>query len=274
MRALGRDVEAVDALERFLKDAVDAPVEKLREGQQQLQELRRRIAHIVVVSNLDGADVLIDGVRIGKTPLPRSVPVKPGPHQVVVQKSDLPTFTQAVDIAVGAEFRIEAHVTIPQADAKVPVLTEQPAAAAIGDRAPMGSTQDNTVVGRASTTGGHRTLGYVIGAVGVAGVVVGTVYGGIALKNYYDSTRLCKDTVCDNPAENDRRDLLIADTKHNRTVSMVAFAAGGAAVLIGGVGMSGRYAESVRARQRRQPRNRRFVREWRNRWRGRRRQWR
>ncbi len=91
-QALGRDVEALDAFERFLAEISERDQElaaERKEAMEQVERLKSRVATVEIVADLAGAEVVIDGRSRGHTPLLRPLRVAPGPHQVVIQKPGL-----------------------------------------------------------------------------------------------------------------------------------------------------------------------------------------
>jgi hypothetical protein len=130
-KALGRDVEALDAFTKFLRDALNAPVERRSEAERQVADLRSRVAWLDIAADTDGAEVFVDGRSYGKTPLSTSVAVAPGPHQVVVQKDgqSIP-YTDRVEARAGTEIRIQARIVLPPIAAAPPPIAPPAALAA------------------------------------------------------------------------------------------------------------------------------------------------
>ena len=79
---------------------------------------------------------------------------------------------------------------------------------------------------------GQKTIGYVVGAIGVAGIAVGAVTGLIAIGKNNDSKKECpNDGACASKDAVDAHD----SAKTFGTVSTIAFIAGGVAVATGAV---------------------------------------
>jgi hypothetical protein len=70
--------------------------------QLELTAIEGRLAHIGVVSRIPAADVLVDGERVGKTPLEATVTVAPGAHHVVVQRPGYVSAEHALTLQDGA----------------------------------------------------------------------------------------------------------------------------------------------------------------------------
>jgi hypothetical protein len=82
-RDLGRPVEAIDAFDRFLSDAQDAPERMVAEAKRSVEELSGEVGRLSVDCSLSGAEVKLDGKKIGVGPIQRVVRVMPGHHQVI-----------------------------------------------------------------------------------------------------------------------------------------------------------------------------------------------
>jgi hypothetical protein len=68
------------------------------------------LANLVVRSALPGADVLVDGKLVGRTPLPASVSLPPGSHEVSLRRPGYRSVTQTITLADGStgEVTLEA----------------------------------------------------------------------------------------------------------------------------------------------------------------------
>jgi len=99
--------------------------------------LQGALAHLVVHSALPGADVLVDGKLVGRTPLPASVSLPPGHHDVTLRRPGYRAIPADITLADGStgEVTLEAaenpddsalvsgqiELDINQADANVTV---------------------------------------------------------------------------------------------------------------------------------------------------------
>jgi hypothetical protein len=96
-RDLGRPVEAVEAFDRFLRDAGDAPPETLAEARRSAAELKTKLGQINVRCPTDGAEITIDGKPVGSAPLGEMLWATPGRHQIAGQ---LDGFSPAIEDVV------------------------------------------------------------------------------------------------------------------------------------------------------------------------------
>jgi len=78
----------------------------------------------------------------------------------------------------------------------------------------------------------QRTIGLVVGGVGVAGLAVGSIFGGLAFSKNSDAKTLCPASPgCSSQAGVDANN----NAKSDATISTVAVLAGGAALVTGAV---------------------------------------
>ncbi len=105
---LDRDVEAVEAYERFL---ADVPEDRRKVGvtkqiSDKLKVLKRRVAQLDI-DTVSGLDVRVDEKDLGKAPLKRLVVVAPGTHIVTVGNSDVGTQGAEVAVVAGQVRRVD-----------------------------------------------------------------------------------------------------------------------------------------------------------------------
>src|SRR5436190_20095049 len=72
-RGLGRNAEAITALDRFLAEASDAAADKRADAERRRAELLRKVAILQLTAEMEGADIVIDGTSYGQTP--RTTPI-------------------------------------------------------------------------------------------------------------------------------------------------------------------------------------------------------
>jgi len=105
--ALGRPVEAVDALRRYLTagEAEIAPQRK-EEVTEELARLERRVARLTFVVEPAGARLSIDGRDAGTAPLPHEVRVRAGSHTVTVSKPGFTAAERSIVVSGGQQMTI------------------------------------------------------------------------------------------------------------------------------------------------------------------------
>lgn len=128
--ALGDDVQALDAFERFLQEAPGAPRSSRDEARRAVEALRPKLAYIEIQSENMGAKVLIDGEAVGTLPLTRSKVVKPGPHEIYVTLRGLKPYAKTIFAGAGQKTRVpvklEAIPLPPVAIAPAPASPAPP----------------------------------------------------------------------------------------------------------------------------------------------------
>jgi len=114
-RSMGRDADAFDAFERFLAETRtdDAALAARRvEAARHVGELRGRVGLVDLVCDLDGVDVLVDGLLRGRAP---------GPHRVAVRGADAASeFADRIEVAAGERVRVQAHLSAAREPAPPP----------------------------------------------------------------------------------------------------------------------------------------------------------
>ncbi|HJX64210.1 MAG TPA: PEGA domain-containing protein [Polyangia bacterium] len=84
----------------------------------ELLPLQGALANLIVRCVLPGADVLVDGKLVGRTPLPASVPLPPGSHEVTLRRPGYRALAQNITLADGStgEVTLEAAENNEEAD--------------------------------------------------------------------------------------------------------------------------------------------------------------
>lgn len=87
----------------------EIPAARRKQVQAELEKLRGRVAQLTVKVSVDGAEVLVDDVLVGTSPLKEALAVSAGRRRITAQKSGLPAVTRSIDLAGGdkSELRLE-----------------------------------------------------------------------------------------------------------------------------------------------------------------------
>jgi Tfp pilus assembly protein PilF len=85
-QGLGRKAAALEAFERFLAEAANAPPATREHARQAVHTLRAEVAELRVPADIAGAAIFVDGRKVGQTPQERPIYLDPGPHHVSVEK--------------------------------------------------------------------------------------------------------------------------------------------------------------------------------------------
>jgi hypothetical protein len=164
---------------------------------------------IAVASKADGLTITRDGANVGSAEWGTPIPVDPGSHAVDAQ----------------APHRKPSHqsVNVPSGGASITVTVAELDPADEGGTAPAPETTSD-----GST---QRTIGLVLGGLGIVGIGVGTAFGVTAMSKENDATQ--HDCDATNHC-NSQGVQLGKDAQSAATASTIAFAVGGVA-LAGGV---------------------------------------
>jgi hypothetical protein len=165
---------------------------------------------IAVGSKADGLAVTRDGKDVGSAEWGTAIPVDPGSHVVDAQAPHRKPFHQSIDV--------------PSGGASITVTVGELDAADDGSATPGPDTT-------ASNGSAQRTIGIVVGGLGVIGIGIGTVFGLSAMSKENDATQ--HDCNAANQCNKDGVQLG-KDAQSAATASTIAFAVGGVA-LAGGV---------------------------------------
>jgi hypothetical protein len=200
---------ALATLARYLDEAPPGAAHR-PEVEASLEVLRARVGHLTVVTVPPGADVSVDDVPAGRTPLAQGLLASVGRRKVTASVAGRPPVTRYVEVA---------------ADDSVTVTVELPAGGAAS--APGAPSRDRAADGPAGsgTTATLRTVGWITTGMLAAGAI-GT--GALALKESAD-LKSARNTF-PVPAES-----LQAYSDRARTYSILADSLGVAAVVAGGV---------------------------------------
>lgn len=83
----GHVAEGGNHLQQFLREHKTATAAQQQAARQGITEAKARVAHLIVIVDVDGAQVSVDGVAAGTSPLLDPVFVKPGDHTVTAAMS-------------------------------------------------------------------------------------------------------------------------------------------------------------------------------------------
>jgi tetratricopeptide (TPR) repeat protein len=145
-------VSAMKAFKQYLVDGGgEISAERMNQVSAEIQKLEGRIAHVDVATNVDGAEIRIDDVPAGTTPLRAPIPVNAGPRRIYVSKPGYPATARNVTVAGGERVRIALELA-PLAPPPRPVLAaEEPRKPPPRPDAPEGRSHAGAYIGLAVT---------------------------------------------------------------------------------------------------------------------------
>jgi hypothetical protein len=189
--------------------------ERIRTAIGKLAQLKPRIPTLQLDgSPPPGATVTLDGAPVDASSLGTPMPTDPGEHVVTVGVGGGTPSEQRVSLAEGATETLVLDI---------PSGSPEYAPAGAGAE-PEADSPDEGSDGSAMTT-----AAFVVGGVGVAGIVVGAVTGGLVFSKKGDVDDGCDDNRVCTPEGKKAAD----DAKTLGLISTVTFAVGGAALAAG-----------------------------------------
>jgi hypothetical protein len=166
-----------------------------------------------------------DGTIVGKAQWGLAVPADPGVHTVTVSAPGRKTWTKSVTIKDGGS---TVSIDVPELEPGLPTTTPlqqpapqnaEPTAAAVGGANAGASSGDKTAP---SGLSGQKIGAIAAGSIGVAGVVVGSIFGLKAMSAHKDADNQCT-PQCYDQAGVDLKD----ESMRAGNVSTIAFVVGG-----------------------------------------------
>ena len=108
---LGSYAKALRTLTRYLEVGGERiPPNRRADVAKDLEALKIRTAHLRVLVDVAGADVLVDGESIGRSPLAEHELVDAGAHRVVVQRLGFVATSEALTLAGGDDKTLNVHL--------------------------------------------------------------------------------------------------------------------------------------------------------------------
>lgn len=175
---LDRPSAAVAALERYLAEGgLEVASGRRREVEASIARQREKTGTITLSITPNGALVFVDEEPIGRSPLASAVRVDPGPHRIRAALDSGTTRELTIDVAARQELSAQLDLAPAEVPPPAPVLPASPVTAPLPApaRAVPPAPPAPRPPRRATDHAAQRTLGYALGAVGIAlsGVAVG-----------------------------------------------------------------------------------------------------
>lgn len=98
---------ALSSLERYLSDGgSNIPSTRRADVQRDIEKLRARVANLEIVVTVPDADVVLDDLPVGKSPLSKPIMVSAGRHKITISKAGYAATTKVVEIASGDSLKV------------------------------------------------------------------------------------------------------------------------------------------------------------------------
>jgi hypothetical protein len=126
-------VAALKYYKQYLTNgAAEVPAARKTQVEETITKLENRIAYLNISVSVDGAQVSVDDVPVGISPLSGPVPVNPGPRRVSAAKVGMPTASRSLTLAgadradISLDLRPSSRKALP-ADFAAPSTSASPA---------------------------------------------------------------------------------------------------------------------------------------------------
>jgi hypothetical protein len=205
----------------------DRRTDRIDFANQRIASLERRLARLTVsvagAARAPSLSVTVDGAQLGEAAWGVALPVDPGRHVVRAEAPGKRPFERLVDLpstnAARESVEIPRLEDVPAVERPVPIR-ERPVPLTTSGVAPVESVTK-------SGSNSRATIGWVVGAVGVASVGVGSYFGLRAINRWSDRNQQC--TAGCTPGAKDAGD----DANQAATIADIGLGAGLAALAAG-----------------------------------------
>ncbi len=166
--------EALRTFQAYMSEGGNrVPAARRTEVEKDMAFLKDRVGYVEVTSDSPGAEVTVDGVTAGKTPIKEPIIVSAGRRRIELLRSDRVLSTRLLEVAAGDHLKLELNGASPaQASVTTSPTTTSPAA----------STSTSATGGTAAEPPPDRGAGPAIAWTTTGALAVGTgVVGFLAL---------------------------------------------------------------------------------------------
>jgi hypothetical protein len=203
---LKKDVLAATELELLaVEQGNEIDPDLLKQVEKAILELQKAIGTLVIDVDVKGAEIEVDGKKVGTSPLGRRIFLEPGDHNVHIRGEGGAEWTSTVHLEKGEKTTIKILITSPEKSAKIETVTQGGAEAADagGEDGVKKKEDKKPKKERKNILAGLKPVpkGYAYGALGltVAVAVAGAVLGGLAMQKSAkidDLDKACVETAC------------------------------------------------------------------------------
>lgn len=216
---------ALHSLERYLEEGGKGVDAKRRiEVEKDIEKLKSRVANVEITVNVPDAEVTIDDVSAGKSPLPKTVLVGAGRHRVVVSKAGFASVTRIVEIASAELQKVPVELV-----ETTPVVADKPAPAPVP--APLPPPQASPAISPLEPRRPPSRAVPVVGWVITGGLAAGAVVTGVLALGASSDLKALR------TGQTPTRDGLESAQSKTQTLALVTDILTGCAVVAGGVSL-------------------------------------
>ncbi len=129
---------ALRSFERYLGEGgAEVDAERRAQVQGEIRRLRARVAFVEIEVNVPGAEVFVDDVSVGQSPLEAPVLVSAGVRKIGATKAPSPPASRVVELVGGDKKRVALALAQPAASPKPDAAPRAPAQPAAPSRTPF-----------------------------------------------------------------------------------------------------------------------------------------
>lgn len=196
---------ALKAFEKYLAEGgSEIAATRKADVERDVGKLRARVARLTVTTNVPGAEVFVDEVSVGQTPLEAPVLVSAGRRKVTATYQGRSSAQRVVDVAGGDAVAVQLDLQAPE-PARSPVVAQAPAPLPPATRRPS------------------MAPAYIGLGVGGVGLGIGAAFGVAAMNGKSDLDKVCSTKAACPPSSQSQIDSL----SRNATISTFGFVVGG-----------------------------------------------
>jgi len=196
---------ALAAFEQYLAlGGAQGPEDVARRVKSTIEDLHGRVAQVRVTANVDDAEITVDDVVVGRTPLPSPLVVSEGRRKIGATKAGHAAVARTLDVA-GTD----------SADVNLRLEPLEPATA----------PRAVASVDRPSHGGRSPAPAITMFSLAAAGLATGTVFGLVAVENRSHLDPMCPGSACPPGAQSQ-----IDTLKRDAVVSTIGFSIGASAL--------------------------------------------
>ncbi|HEV8245153.1 MAG TPA: hypothetical protein VGP93_05270 [Polyangiaceae bacterium] len=204
------------------------------------QRLEGKLSRLTLRAQGPTSDLVIvlDGKPFSAGMLGTSLPVDPGEHRLEVSASGKQPFLRTLSVAAGpSEVTVDIPALEPAASApaepeKTPAPPATAASAAPSTPAPTNTPTPASAPRSEQEVGRVPTWAWISLGMGAAGIVTGSITGGIAMSKESSLSTACPNNTCPKSKESN-----LSSARTMADISTVAFVIGGIATAAGLVGV-------------------------------------
>jgi len=217
--ALHDFVSAYKSLIQYVTESKgEISTERLAQVEEMSGKLRERIAHLNITTNVSGADIRVDDISVGMSPLPGPVPVNVGTRRVTAFKAGSPLAVRVVTVAGKETAKVDFHIE------------DSPAGSALGTKS-IASPSSGLAISQARTPSAPSRVPLIVATSTTAALAVATgIFGYLALGAQQD----LKDQVAKYPNTKSNIEDARSKSKH---YAYMTDGFGAATIVSGGVAL-------------------------------------